>query len=127
MEQYTITAFVTVFSSLLTFYLAFNVGTVRRKSDIGALEISKDKKLLTAIRTHMNMVENMVVFLPLLWLATVYWPSNIAGIIGAIWFISRVIYSFAYMSNPKTRTIPFVVGVACIVITAIMGLYGIVF
>ena len=75
MEPYAISAFVTIFSCLLSFGLSYRVGTMRAKYKVPAYErydMMKDKELLVANRIHMNTVENLVVFLPILWVATIF-------------------------------------------------------
>jgi len=72
MEAYTLSALVTVFTSLLTFYLAYNVGDARRKTKCSVLNTKQSKEVVVANRVHMNNIEISVVFLPLLWVATIY-------------------------------------------------------
>jgi len=126
MEQYTLSALVTIFSSLFTMYLAYNVGMTRMAHKEPPHKEMKNKEVMIANRVHMNCVENSVVFLPLLWVATVFGSATIAGIIWAIWFTSRVFYAFGYLKDPKKRQIPFMVWLLCIVLAAILWLYGIV-
>lgn len=125
METYTLSALVTVFSSLLTFYLAYKVWDTRRRTKSFVLDSKQDKEVVLASRVHMNMIEISSVFLPLLWIATVFSNSAVAGLLWVIWFLSRVWYSIVYLKNPDLRTLPFLIGVVCIVCTAILGLYGI--
>ena len=126
METYTLSALITIFSALFTFWLAYNVGMTRMKHKEPPYEVIKSKEVMIANRVHMNSVEASVVYLPLLWVATIFWPATIAGMVGTIWFLSRVCYVFGYLKDPKKRQIPFMIGFACIAITAILGLYGIV-
>jgi len=125
MEAYTLSALVTIFSSVFTMYLAYNVGMTRMAHKEPPHKAIKSKEVMIANRVHMNCVENSVVFLPLLWIATIYWNAIVAGIIWAVWFTSRVFYVFGYLKDPKKRQIPFMIGLACIALTAVMGLYGI--
>lgn len=125
MEQYTLSALVTVFTSLLTFYLAYNVGDARRKNKADVLSEKQSKEVVIANRAHMNTIEISVVYLPLLWVATVFWPTTIAGIIGSLWFVSRVWYAYTYLKDPSQRTLPFITGIICIALTALLALYGI--
>lgn len=126
MEAYTLAGLVTLFSSLTTFLLAFNVGQMRRKHKANVLEKTKAKEVIVANRAHMNMVEMSVVYLPILWVASVFGPTTIAGIVGAVWLGSRVWYSLAYLKDPSLRTVPFVLGVACTAVTVLLALYGII-
>jgi len=125
MEPYAISALVTVFSSLFTFYLAFNTGMTRMKHKEPPYEAMKSKEVMIANRAHMNCVEASVVYLPLLWVATVFGPTVIASWIGVIWFVSRVWYALGYLKDPKRRQTPFMIGLACIAVTALLAMYGI--
>ena len=126
MEQYTISALVTVFSSLFTFYLAYNTGMTRMKHKEPPYETTKSKEVMIANRAHMNTIEMMVVYLPILWVATVFGPTAIVSWVGVIWFVSRVWYALGYLKDPKKRQTPFMIGMACIAVTAILGLYGVI-
>jgi glutathione S-transferase len=122
MQAEEILALITVLSAMLTFYLAFNVGMTRAKFKEGALEKMKEKHVVLANRVHMNMVENMVVYLPLLWVASIFGSIKIAVVLGSIWLIARAWYSAAYLKNPGKREIPFFISVICIVLTALVAL-----
>lgn len=125
MEAYTLSALITIFTSIFTFYLAFNVGATRRKTKSSALDNKQDKQVIVSNRVHMNMIEASIVFIPLLWIATLYTSATIAGSIGAIWFASRVWYSAVYLKNPDARAIPFIIGVVCTAIVSLVAFYGI--
>jgi len=127
METYGITALITIATSLLIFYLAFNVWKERRKYKSSVLESTKKKEILIANRVHMNTIELSVVYVPLLWIATIYGSVMIASVLWVIWFVSRVWYAFAYLKEPKSRQIPFMIGIPCIFLTALLGACGIIF
>lgn len=127
MEPYTLSALATIFSSLLAFWLAYNTGMVRAKHKAPPYEHTENKDVWISCRAHMNTIEMMVVYLPLLWVATIFGPSTIAGIVGLVWFASRVWYAQGYLKNPKQRQAPFMIGLACIGITALLGFYGLIF
>ena len=126
MDPYAISALVTVFSSLFAFYLAYNVGMVRMKHKAAPYKHTENDEVWIVNRVHMNTIENMAVYLPLLWVATVFGSAETAGAVGAVWFVSRVWYAFGYLNDPKKRQTPFMLGLACIAVTAIIALYGIV-
>lgn len=125
MDQYILSALVTIGISLFTMYLAFHVWSARRKHKSKAYEHTDNKEVLIAMRAHMNTIENSIVFLPLLWVATVFSSALVAGSIWVVWFIARVCYGLLYLAEPKRRQIPFMVSLLCIFITALLGLYGI--
>ena len=126
MKPEIILALITILSSLLTFYLAFNVWMTRQKNKASAYGATKNKDVLIANRVHMNQVENMVVYLPILWVAGIFGPIILVVIVGTVWFISRVVYSMVYLKNPEKRAPAFITGVACIALTTLLALYGMV-
>ena len=127
MHEYTLSALVTLSTSLMIFFLAFRVGMTRMKHKVKPYEDTKEKAVLIANRVHMNTIEMTVVYLPILWVATVFSSANLAWILGIAWFITRVGYAVAYTQKPKKRELPFIMGVACIGLTSLLALYGIIF
>lgn len=126
MEPYTLSILVTVCNSLLMMYLAVNVGLTRIKTKTPAYKNTKDEAVNIANRVHMNTVENTVVYIPLLWVATVFGSAMVAGILGGVWFLARIWYSFAYLQEPTSRRNPFLLSVACMVFTILVAIYGVI-
>jgi uncharacterized MAPEG superfamily protein len=52
-------------------------------------------------RVHMNTLEMLVVFLPSLWLAALYWSPLWVGVGGVLYLIGRVVYLTGYIADPK--------------------------
>ncbi len=127
MNPYTLSAFVTICTSVLIFILAYNVWAARLRHKVQPYEDTKEKDVLIANRIHMNTIEQTVVFLPLLWVATVFSSANIAGLLACIWFISRIGYALIYKKQADKRYIPFMVGMFCILCMSILAFYGILF
>jgi uncharacterized membrane protein YecN with MAPEG domain len=55
-------------------------------------------------RVQMNTVEMLIVFLPALWLAAKYWSPRWAAILGAVYFVGRVVYLLEYVKDPDKRS-----------------------
>jgi glutathione S-transferase len=51
----------------------------------------------------MNTLEQLVFFLPALWLYAVLVSDAGAAVGGLIWIIGRIIYALAYTRDPATR------------------------
>jgi glutathione S-transferase len=58
--------------------------------------MSGPRELEYALRIQGNTVEQIVIFLPALWLAALYFPGWAAPILGLIWCLGRILYSFIY-------------------------------
>ena len=54
-------------------------------------------------RVHLNTIENLVVFLPLLWVCGLFFNVVAAGVLGALFIAARVVYARGYLSEPPSR------------------------
>jgi glutathione S-transferase len=54
-------------------------------------------------RIHMNTIENLVVFLPLLWVCGFFLNAFAAAALGVVFIVGRVIYARGYLSEPPSR------------------------
>jgi glutathione S-transferase len=57
----------------------------------------------------MNTLEWLAMFLPALWLGAIWHSDGVAAGLGLVWIIGRIIYMLAYVADPKTRSLGFVV------------------
>ena len=100
-----LTATVTVLALLFYFYASMRVGRLRAHLGIEAPATTGHPTFERAFRVQLNTLEQMGLFLPLLWL-TAFYPITLvwlAPLIGCIWVLGRVIYLRAYMTEPKSR------------------------
>ena len=97
------TALVTVASLVLTFVLSLRVGKMRQLHGVTAPATTGHQDFERANRIHQNTIEQLVLFLPLLWLALYVLGDVITAIVGAIWIIGRVVYANAYFKDPAGR------------------------
>ena len=97
------TALVTVAALVLTFVLSLRVGNMRRKHGVKAPASTGHPEFEAANRIHQNTIEQLVLFLPVLWLALYVLGDAITGLIGAVWIVGRVVYANAYARDPATR------------------------
>ena len=97
------TALVTVAAIVLTFVLSLRVGKMRRKHGVNAPATAGHAEFERANRIHQNTIEQLVLFLPLLWLALYVLGDTITGLIGAVWIVGRVVYARAYARDPAAR------------------------
>ena len=127
MELYVYSAGVTMLTALLLFGLAFMTGMAREKGKVAILETytTTNKDFLIANRIHLNTLENALVFLPLLWVATLFSGlPQYAATAGAIWLLARVAYAYVYRRNPAKRAPAFMLSLlSLLVLTGLCG-YG---
>lgn len=97
------TALVTVAALILTFVLSMRAGAMRQKHGVQAPATTGHPEFERANRVHQNTIEQLVLFLPLLWLALYVLGDAIAGLIGAVWVVGRIVYARAYARDAAAR------------------------
>lgn len=120
------TALVTLASVVLIFVLIARVGRERTRSGLAAPAVTGDEAFERANRVHYNTIEQWVLFLPLLWLATAVIGDIWSAAIGALWVIGRVLYGAAYMNDPKKRGPGMMITAFSTLILALVVLWGII-
>jgi len=91
---------ITVISLIYYIVLTFKVGQARGKYGVKAPATTGHEMFERALRVQMNMLEQMVFFLPSLWLFTIYldFPKIAAGL-GAVWLVGRILYNRSYLQG----------------------------
>src|SRR5215469_15921011 len=94
----------TILAVFVTFVLAGRVGWARGKYKIEAPALVGDPDFERACRTHMNTVESLVLFLPALWVASIFYGGQVPFWIGLLWIVARIIYAVGYaQKNTQMR------------------------
>jgi glutathione S-transferase len=100
-------AIVTVVALLQFFWFGWQVGAARSKYNIPAPAISGNEVFERVFRVQMNTLEQLVVFLPALWIFASYVSALWAAILGAVFIVGRAVYAMTYVRDPKSRSIGF--------------------
>jgi glutathione S-transferase len=100
-----LSAIVTICAVVLYFFTSVNVGRMRVKHKIKAPATAGHSEFERAYRVQMNTLEQLPVFLTMLWLATIYFTPLpvLPAAIGVVWLAGRALYSKAYMADPAKR------------------------
>lgn len=117
--MYTFASLVTLAAAILFNTLAFQVGKARVKHGVPAPAVDGPPEFQRRYRTHMNTIEQAIVFLPVLWLCAIWVGDVWAGLGGAVWLAGRILYARGYYDDPKKRGAGFVIALAA---TAAMGM-----
>ena len=117
-------AIVTVLALLQLFVLAYLVGKQRVKHGIKAPAISGAADFERAFRIHQNTMEQLVIFIPALWLFGYYVNALIGAGIGVVFIIARFVYRGSYLNDPSTRTAGFGIGALAMMALLLGGLVG---
>jgi ABC-type phosphate transport system permease subunit len=71
-----------------------------------------------------NTLEQLVCFLPALFVAAVYWPPVYMAAIGVLYLVGQTLYWLSYVKDPKTNGTGFMdtfVSTAILIIAAIVA------
>ncbi len=117
-------AIVTALALLQTFVFAFQVGQARVKHSVDAPATTGSDEFDRAFRVHQNTIEQMVIFVPSLWMFGFYVDAKIGAGVGLVFIIARLIYRNAYRGNPKGRGTGFSIGALSMMILLVGGLIG---
>lgn len=120
-----LTAFVTLLAVLISIAFLVKVGQVRGATRIDAPAMTGHPDLERALRIQGNTVEQIVMFLPALWLAALYFQGWVPPIIGLIWCLGRILYAFAYGTH-KQRFPGFALTLFPTLILVVLALIGLV-
>ena len=123
-----LSAAVTVLSVLLGIYTMMLVGRMRGKHGVQAPAVTGAPEFERAFRVQMNTLEQFVLFLPVLWLATIYpvVTGYLAPGLGLIWVIGRVLYASGYMAAPAKRSLGFLIGGIALLGLLVLSTVGII-
>ena len=117
---------VTVLALVLFFVVTINVGRARVKSGIKPPQMSGDPEFERAVRVQQNTLEQLVLFLPALWIfAIVVSPMYAAGL-GAVWLVGRVLYAWGYYQAAEKRGPGFGISSLAAIVLILGSLIGVV-
>jgi len=103
-------AIVTTLSLLQLVYFGLQVGSARQKHGVSAPTTSGHDVFERYHRVHQNTMEQLIVFLPALWMFGYFIEPYWASMIGLVFVLSRLVYGRAYVKDPKSRSGAFGVG-----------------
>ena len=117
-------AIVTLLALLEFMILGGAVGRARAKYGIKAPATTGNEIFERHFRVHYNTLEQLIVFLPSLWLFAIYISDRWSAILGAVFIVSRILYAIGYVNEPRKREMGSIAGVAAIAVLLLGALYG---
>ena len=69
--------------------------------------------------------EQVVIFLPLLWVATLYFHGWIPAALGLVWCIGRVVYAIGYMKEANKRGPGFGIAALASLALLVLSIWGV--
>ena len=121
---YGYTAIVTLLAVALYFFFATQVAAARGRFGVKLPATTGNPDFERVFRVQQNMVEQLILFLPSLWIFSSTVSPFWGAIIGAVWVAGRVIYSLSYYMAAEKRGPGFLISMAASGILLIGGLIG---
>ena len=91
-------------------YVLFGVqvGSLRGKHGIKAPSQSGHPEFERMNRVHLNTMEQLVVFIPALWMQAYFANPLFGAVLGMVYIVGRFIYRAEYLKDPDSRGTGFV-------------------
>lgn len=100
---------VTVLALIMFFVVTINVGRARVKYGVQAPKMSGEPAFERALRVQQNTLEQLVPFLPALWIFATVVSYTYAAALGMVWVIGRILYAWGYYQAAEKRGLGFAV------------------
>jgi len=100
------------------------VGYARAKYGVKAPATAGHEMFERHFRVHYNTLEQLIVFIPSIWLFGAYVSDRWGAIVGLVFIVARVLYAVGYVSDPKKREFGSILSFLCVGALLLGALYG---
>ncbi|NEO57537.1 MAG: MAPEG family protein [Okeania sp. SIO3B5] len=116
---------ITVVSLFLYFVVTINVGRARSKYNITPPQMTGEPNFERVLRVQQNTVEQIILFLPSLWLFSLFISPLWGAGIGTVWVVGRILFAWGYYQAAEKRALGFGISSLAIITLLIGALVGI--
>jgi glutathione S-transferase len=116
---------VSICALILSLVLTINVSRSRGKFGVKLPDICTAPEFERVVRVQQNTLEQMVLFLPALWIFATFVSSIAAAVIGAIWIVGRILYAWGYYQSADKRALGFAINSLATLVLLLGSLVGI--
>jgi glutathione S-transferase len=120
----TATALVTLFALIEYLWIAFSVGQARGRYGVTAPATTGNETFERWFRVQQNTLEQLVVFLPSIWLFGLYVNGRVGALIGLFFVAGRYLYVRGYVEDPEKRGRGFMIGFVATAVLLAGGVIG---
>jgi glutathione S-transferase len=115
---------VTALAVLQFLTFGFKVAKARGRYGVKAPAVTGNEIFERHFRVQQNTLEQLVVFLPGLYLYSHYLGPLVAAALGLVYLVGREVYAFTYVKDPAKREIGYALTMLPIAILILGGLIG---
>jgi glutathione S-transferase len=117
-----LTGLISVLALLLYFVLTINVGRARAKYKVPVPQMTGDPDFERVLRVQQNTLEQIIFFLPLLWIFS-YFVNPLWGAgLGGFWIVGRILYAWGYYQATEKRAPGFAIASLSSIVLLIVSL-----
>jgi glutathione S-transferase len=117
-------AIVTALALVQYFWFGYLVSEARIRHGVNAPATSGHPEFDRCFRVHQNTAEQLLAFMPAVWIFGWYLHGLIAALIGAVFIAGRFVYQQSYMKDPSTRTLGAMMSGVATIVLLVGGLIG---
>ncbi len=115
---------VTALAVLQYLVFGFKVGSARERYGVRAPAVTGHEIFERRFRVQQNTLEQLIAFLPGLYLFGRYWHPVWGAAIGVVYLVGRELYSAAYVRDPAKRGPGFGLSFLAVAVLVVGGLCG---
>ena len=121
------TVLVTALALLMFVVLGGLVSRARGMFSVPAPAMTGDPRFERIYRVHQNTAEQLIAFLPSLWMFAVYVSDLWAGLLGLVFLVGRVWYASSYFGDAAKRAPGFFISILATMVLLIGSVIGALF
>lgn len=119
-----IVAAVVAAAVLQFFWFGILVGRARGRFNVPPPATTGNEVFERYFRVQQNTLEQLVIFIPSIWIFATYVNATAAAALGAVFVVGRQLYQIGYVADPKKRFAGFGLSALPNLVLALGGLAG---
>lgn len=109
-KTFALPALATALALIVYFAVTIYVGAARAKYKVPPPQVSGNPDFERVLRVQQNTLEQLVLFIPALWLFSLFVSPIWGAVLGFVWIVGRVIYALGYYQAAEKRLLGFAIG-----------------